>query len=327
MNFYTNVFRKGDKLYVRKIENGRREVDTVDYRPTLFVSPKKNVNTEWRDFYGNPIEPIQPGTISETKDFAEKYKDVSGFHVYGSDFQEIYQYANIEYPGEINHDFNKIVTYTIDIETATENGFPNTKTANEEILLISVKCLTTDKITVFTAREYSTDKENVEVVVCYDEKRLLQQFIWFISENPPDIITGWNIEAFDIPYIVNRITNVLDRKEALKLSPWKSIRESEKKTKYGKTIQQFSIGGIAILDYINLYRKFTYSNRESYKLDHIAYVELGENKLDHSEYDSFKDFYQGNVIPDSKGTDAQKKSFLKLQMEQELIRRGIAFSK
>lgn len=291
MNFYTNAFRKGDSIYVRKVENGKRVVDCVDYKPTLFVTPKSNKSTEWKDFYGNPIEPMIAGSMSDAKQFVEKYDSVSGFNIYGGDIQFVYQYLNSTYPNEINYDFSKIATYTIDIETATENGFPNVKTANEEVLLISIKNLTTDVIDVFALKHYEADKENVIVHNCRDEKDLLQQFVWFMSENPPDIITGWNIEAFDIPYLVNRIVNVLGKKEALKLSPWKSLRESEKTTKYGKTIQMFSIGGIDVLDYINLYRKFTYVTRESYKLDHIAYVELGEKKLDYSEHDSFKAFY------------------------------------
>ena len=289
MNFYTNVFRKGDSILIRKIENGKRVYDCVDYQPTLFVTPKKQTVTEWKDFYGNSIEPMKAGSISDCSEFIKKYEGVSGFHVYGGDIQPIYQFLNIEYPEEIKFDFNKIITYTIDIETATENGFPNVDTANEEVLLISVKNLTENSVDVFTSRFYENSSVNVHV--CNDEKSLLQNFIWFIAENYPDIITGWNIEAFDIPYLVNRITNVLSRKEALKLSPHKNIREHQKKTKYGKTIQTYSIGGIAILDYINLYRKFTYVTRESYKLDHIAYVELGEKKLDHSEYNSFKEFY------------------------------------
>jgi DNA polymerase elongation subunit (family B) len=292
MNFYTNAFRKGNSIYVRKIENGCRVVDCVDYKPTLFVTPKTNTKTEWRDFYGNPIEPLLPGSMSDSKEFIDKYHGVSGFNVYGGDIQYVYQYLNNEYPNDIDYNFDKIVTYTIDIETATESGFPKVETANEQILLITIKILNDNSVEVFTFNSY--ENPNVNVRVCANEVDMLRRFIQFMGEHTPDIITGWNIEAFDIPYIINRITNLLGKKEAAKLSPWKSIQESEKKTKFGKTIQAYSIGGIAILDYLNLYRKFTYVIRENYKLDHIAYVELGEKKLDHSEYATFKDFYSND---------------------------------
>ena len=78
-----------------------------------------------------------------------------------------------------------------------------------------------------------------------------------------------------------------------KLSPWNNVRTREIKL-HGRDQLTCEMAGITVIDYLDLYKKFTYTNQESYRLDHIAFVELGERKLDHSEFDTFKDFYTGN---------------------------------
>jgi DNA polymerase elongation subunit (family B) len=120
---------------------------------------------------------------------------------------------------------------------------------------------------------------------------MLQAFLEFWVENYPDVITGWNVQLFDIPYIAGRISGILDEKYTRLLSPWRLISRREIYIKGRKQIA-YDLPGIATLDYLELYKKFTYTNQESYRLDHICSVELGEKKLDHSEYDTFKEFYE-----------------------------------
>ena len=105
------------------------------------------------------------------------------------------------------------------------------------------------------------------------------------------VITGWNVQLFDIPYIARRIDRILGAKAAKSLSPWKLISSREIYIK-GRRQIAYDLPGISTLDYLELYRKFTYTNQESYRLDHICMVELGARKLDHSEYDTFKEFYE-----------------------------------
>jgi DNA polymerase elongation subunit (family B) len=111
-----------------------------------------------------------------------------------------------------------------------------------------------------------------------------------IEENTPEVVTGWNSKLYDIPYLVRRIDRILGEKLMKRLSPWGLITEIETYITGRKHIS-YDIGGISQLDYLDLYKKFTYTNQESYRLDHIANVELGQKKLDHSEFDTFKDFY------------------------------------
>jgi DNA polymerase elongation subunit (family B) len=111
-----------------------------------------------------------------------------------------------------------------------------------------------------------------------------------IEENTPEVVTGWNSELYDIPYLVRRIDRILGEKLMKRMSPWGLVTERETYISGRKHIS-YDVGGITQLDYLNLYKKFTYKAQESYRLDYIASVELGQKKLDHSEFDTFKDFY------------------------------------
>ena len=111
-----------------------------------------------------------------------------------------------------------------------------------------------------------------------------------IEDNTPEVVTGWNIQLYDIPYICRRLDRVLGEKLMKRFSPWGLVTEDEVFIQGRRNIS-YDVGGITQLDYLDLYKKFTYTNQESYRLDHIANVELGQKKLDHSEFDTFKDFY------------------------------------
>ena len=111
-----------------------------------------------------------------------------------------------------------------------------------------------------------------------------------IEDNTPEVITGWNSELYDMPYLVRRIDRILGEKLMKRMSPWGLVTEKETYIAGRKHIS-YDVGGVTQLDYLNLYKKFTYKAQESYRLDYIASVELGQKKLDHSEFDTFKDFY------------------------------------
>ena len=123
------------------------------------------------------------------------------------------------------------------------------------------------------------------------EESMMNAFLDYWQANYPDVITGWNVQLFDMPYICNRIERILGDKFVKLLSPWRLVSQREI---FIKGRKQFAVDtlGISTLDYLELYKKFTYTNQESYRLDHICNVELGEKKLDHSEFDTFKEFYE-----------------------------------
>ena len=290
MRFYTNVQMVGDHFLVRGYENGKHFMTREKFYPTLFVPSKKN--TEYQTLNGEYVEAVQPGTVRECREFIKKYDGVKGFDISGND-RYIYQYISETYPeDELKFDISKIKVTTIDIEVASENGFPDVESAAEEVLLISIQDYNMKQIRTWGLGKFNNQQSNVKYRSFTNEYDLLNDFIswWMIEENTPEVITGWNSELYDIPYLVRRIDRILGEKLMKRMSPWGLVTESEKFISGRKHIS-YDIGGVSQLDYLNLYKKFTYKAQESYRLDHIASVELGQQKLDHSEFDTFKDFY------------------------------------
>jgi len=287
MIFYSNAISIGNKILVRGYENGEPFKEKVDFNPTLYVTSKhKNSKEMMRTLDGEVVYAFSPGNIKDTRDFIERYESVEGFKIYGN-LNYAYQYISDNYPSEIAYDKDKIKCFSIDIETETEDGFPNIETANEEILLISLMDSKTKRLTVFGRKPY--DGKCPFYIHCDSEAKLLREFLTFWRKNMPDIVTGWNINLFDIPYLIQRIHNVLGEDDSKKISPWNMITRREIYIKGNKEIA-YDIIGVSVLDYIDLYKKFTYTMQESYRLDHIAFVELGERKKENPG-ESFKDFY------------------------------------
>jgi len=291
MKFYTNVEQAGNRLLVRGYEGGSPFSYRVSYNPTLYVASKNY--SDWKTLEGDCVEPLKLGSINDAKEFIKKYREVDDFDIYGNT-RYLYQYIVEEHPeDEIRYDTSKIRIFNIDIETAAENGFPDIESADQEILAISIKDSYTGRIVVFGARPFDNTDSEVDYMHFRTEESMMSAFLQYWNENYPDVITGWNVQLFDIPYIARRVTRILGEKAAKSLSPWKLISSREIYIKGRKQIA-YDLPGISTLDYLELYRKFTYTNQESYRLDHICLVELGERKLDHSEYDTFKEFYEKN---------------------------------
>ena len=292
MKFYTNVQMIGNKFLVRGYENGKHVMYKDEYRPTLFIPSNKE--SKYKTLEGENVAPIQPGFVRDCREFYKKYDDVENFKIYGND-RYVSQYISDKYPeDEIKFDTSKIKITTIDIETASENGFPDVESAEEEILAISIQDYNTKQIVTWGLHPFEVKQKNVTYIECVNEWTLLQKFIDYWDYNtPPEIITGWNIQFYDVPYICKRLRRVLGEKQMKRFSPWGLNTENEIYIK-GRQQTYFDVGGIAQLDYLDLYKKFTYKAQESYRLDYIAQVELGQKKLDHSEFDTFKEFYTQN---------------------------------
>ena len=288
MKFYTNVQLIGNQVLVREVDNGVRKEYRDEFFPTLFVKSKKK--TKFKTLGGEPVEPIKPGTVRECREFYKKYEDVDGFSVYGND-RYIYQYISEKYPqDEIKFDISQIKLVTLDIEVSSEQGFPDVESCQEEILAITIQDYTTKEIITWGVKPFNNKQKNVTYHYCPSEYQLLSSFIEYWMADVPDVVTGWNIQFYDIPYICKRLNRVLGEKLMKRFSNWGLVSQGEV-FKNGRKHTTFDIGGLTQLDYLDLYRKFTYKAQESYRLDYIAEVELGQKKLDHSEFDTFKDFY------------------------------------
>ena len=291
MRFYTNVQVVGNNFLVRGYENGRSVIFKEEYSPTLFV--KSNRETKYKTLEGENVEPIQPGTVRDCREFYKKYDDVDGFKIYGND-RYVFQYISDKYPeDEIKFDIKKINLVTIDIEVKSEQGFPDPESCSEELLTISIQDYATKEINTWGRKPYTPTQDNVTYHYFEDEIAMINSFLYHWSQNPPEVVTGWNCRLYDIPYLCGRIDRIMGQKKMKLLSPW-GIISQESITIMGREFNTFDIAGVTTLDYLELYKKFTYTNQESYRLDYIAEVELGQKKLDHSEFDTFKEFYTGN---------------------------------
>ena len=288
MRFYTNVQLIGNQFLVRGVDNGKRFETRDEFFPTLFVKTKKD--SKYRTLGGEAVEPINPGTVRDCREFYKKYDEIDGFEIYGND-RYIYQYISEKYPeDEIKFDISKIKLVTLDIEVASEAGFPDVESCSEEILAITIQDYTTKKIVTWGVKPFNNKQSNVTYHYCPSEYELLNHFINYWMIDVPDVVTGWNIQLYDIPYICKRLNRVLGEKLMKRFSNWGLVTEGEVFIN-GRKHAIFDVGGMTQLDYLDLYKKFTYKAQESYRLDYIAEVELGQKKLDHSEFDTFKDFY------------------------------------
>jgi len=282
-SIYTNVTLLGDAILCRGYENGSPISFKQIIKPVLFVPSPKG---DWKSLDGKQMAPVVQDGARRAREFIEKYKDVDGFEVHGYE-RFVYQWISENYPGQLRFNLQQMKIYTIDIEVACENGFPDTEACQEEMLLITIKDLSSGKFITWGTREAKID---TEYRVFWTEQEMLADFHKWWVENTPDVVTGWNCNLYDIPYICRRIERVLGEKWQKSLSPWDKVNMREVYIKGRKNLA-YDILGVSILDYLDLYQKFTYSNQESYRLDHIAFVELNQKKLDHSEFENFKEFY------------------------------------
>ena len=289
--YYTNLFCYGNNIMYRGIDNGKRVKKKIAYSPVLFLPTNKN--TEWSGLHGEKLEPKKFETIRDARDFIKKYDEVQNFQIYGNSSYEYAFIANTQ-RGMIDWNIDDIEIAILDIEVGSENGFPNPDEATEPITAIAIRRLN-GGTKVYGCGEYDNTNENVEYVRCKDEYTLCRNFITDWELNCPDVITGWNIKFFDIPYLYNRFNRILGEDMTKKLSPW-GVLSARTKVFKGRQQTFYDISGVASLDYIELYKWYAPGGKsqESYRLDNIANVELGESKISYDEYDNLHQLYKLN---------------------------------
>jgi DNA polymerase elongation subunit (family B) len=292
--YYTNVASIGNNILYRGVKDGRRVKLKIAYTPTLYLPSKKSTN--FTNLEGEYLEPMKFESIREARDFVKRYNEVDNFKIYGNNS---YAYAFIAdtQKGMVDWDINQLSIAMIDIEVGSENGFPDPYLANEQITAICLRYLS-GEVVVWGCGEYDREKDKntkgeLTYVKCEDEYNLCKKFLRYWEENCPDVISGWNIKFFDIPYLVNRLNKILGEDETKKLSPWGFIN-SRKAIVMNRELTAYEFVGVSTLDYIELYRWYAPSGKsqESYRLDHIASVELGENKLSYDEFDNLHSLYR-----------------------------------
>ena len=285
-SFYTNVVEHKGKLLIRGVNNGNAYLSRINYSPTLYLPTNKE--SKYKTLDGTNLKAKRFDSISKAKHFYSEYAPIPEYKIFGMNRYN-YQYIADEYKGEMKWNKDYIKIFTLDIETECENGFPDPDTAKETVICITIKNHSNKQIITWGTGDFISKKANVTYVKCQNEKHMLLEFLKFWCKNHPDILTGWNVKFFDMPYLMNRMRYIFDNDTINKMSPWNYVN-ADRIQLGNKSNQIWNILGISVLDYFDLYKKFTYVRQESYKLNYIAKVELGEQKLD-NPYETFKDFY------------------------------------
>lgn len=298
--FYTSVERYGNNILWRGYDNGRQFMKKVQFKPTLYLPVKET--PEYKTLIDEkPVGPKKFESMSAAKEFIERYSGVEGFGIAGNT-NYVAQFIQENYPGNIKFDMNLINICKFDIEVDISDGYANTEEADKEITSISFKSSKTNTYHLLGRKDYDKEKtitgidpSNIQFMKFDDERSMLRRFIQIWTNDFPDVITGWNVEYFDIMYIVTRIIRLFGEDKARDLSPWRSIRKHTREI-FGKPQSTYAISGISVIDYMDAFKKFgyKYGPQESYKLDHIAHVVLGEKKLDYSEYGNLTQLYEKN---------------------------------
>ena len=300
MTYYTSVHRYGNKILFRGYDSkGNRIHKRVPFKPTFYL-PSKNAKSGWSALDGSTVEPITLDSMADAQEFTKRYEDVDNFVVHGNN-NFTAQFIAEAYPGEVEYDMKHIRVGNIDIEVASDDGFPYPDQANHPIISIAYKDNRSSVWHAWGLGDYDSAKSElgpdylIQYRKCGSEGELIQKFLVFWQENYPDIITGWNIRLFDIPYMINRTIKVCGEETAKMFSPWKIYKYRQIGVK-GKSVDAYDIYGIAQMDYYDLFQKFgyTYGNQESYALNHIAHVILGEKKLSYEEHGSLHGLYKAD---------------------------------
>lgn len=296
MEFYTNVARYGNSLLYRGYKNGHRFEDRIRFGPTLY---QKDINGTAYALDGTRVSPKLFDKMSQVKEYEQQYGGINAKELYGNK-NYVVQYLQEKFPDNIEFDRDRINVSTIDIEVASDDGFPEPEFAEYPVISITIKNNIDDIYYIWGLHDYDVSKSimkdfPVMYEKCESETELLLKFLnhWGSAVNSPDVITGWNTRFFDMPYLINRTGKLLGPDVAKRYSPWGLINPRTIK-QMGRELQSYEITGISQLDYLELFKKFGYSYgaQESYKLDHIAHTVLGERKLSYDEFTGLHTLYK-----------------------------------
>jgi DNA polymerase elongation subunit (family B) len=289
--FYTNVSRIGNNILYRGYDNGKQIKTRFPFKPKLYVSGDSP--SEWRTLDGQPMVEMQFDSMKEATEFTKQYRDVSNFKVFGQN-NYVAQFISTYWPNDIKFERDQVRVLNIDIEVASDSGFPEPESAKHPIISIAIR-KNDGNYWVWGLNDYAPSREDVLFIRCDNEMDLIRKFVDHWQNYGPDIITGWNTRFFDIPYIVNRCYNLFGDDTLLKrLSPWGLVRERKQKIN-GQENQEYIIDGVEHLDYLEVFKKFTLNTigrLESYRLDFVAHVVLGERKLSYEEHGNLHTLYK-----------------------------------
>jgi DNA polymerase elongation subunit (family B) len=299
---YVDAFFDRDADIIRTVErkDGKRTFREYQSKYTFYYKDQRG---KYKSVYGDPLSRI---VCKSTKDFRKEIAINRDKELFESDINPIFQCLSENY---LNQDAPKLNIAFFDIETDfdPEKGFADPSDPFMPITSISVYlqwmetmvCLAVPPKTL-TMEQAKKELEGIDNVMLFEkEGDMIDTFLTLIED--ADILSGWNSEGYDIPYTVNRTARVLSKDDTRRFCLWGQLPKKREYEKYGKMSETFDLVGRVHLDSLNLYRKYTYEERHSYRLDAIGEIEVGENKvpyegtLDALYNNDFRKFIEYNI--------------------------------
>lgn len=293
MRQYLTVSKHRGQIFSKEVDQGTKEIHLkkISKYPFRFWGPS-NEETGWTDVKGHPLKEI---TTEGVSDFSKKTKTVLeyGYKLYGTDKLD-YQYIYEEFK-DVTPINDLVTTGFFDIETARDAvlGYSTSSDALNEILTISLTIK--NKIYYWATKDLDTtfcDQLGFEFFWFEHEKHMLEHFMKFIRESGISIFSGWNIIQYDIPYLFNRAKRL--ELDPNKISPFLKVDSRTFTDHFNQEVQTYVIHGIEILDYLDLYKKFTYVTRDNYQLNTVAKAELGKEKVNYDEERNLQELYEND---------------------------------
>ena len=299
---YVDAFFDRDADIIRAVErkDGKRTYREYQSKYTFYYKDHKG---KYKSVYGDPLSRI---VCKNTKDFRKEVAINRDKELFESDINPIFQCLSEQY---LNQDAPKLNIAFFDIETDfdPEKGFADPSDPFMPITSISVYLQWLDTMVciavppkTLTMEQARKEVEGIDNVMLVEkESEMIDTFLTLIEDS--DILSGWNSEGYDIPYIVNRTSRVLSKDDTRRFCLWGQLPKKREYEKFGKIAQTFDLIGRVHLDSLNLYRKYTYEERHTYRLDAIGEIEVGENKvpyegtLDALYNNDFRKFIEYNI--------------------------------
>ena len=301
MSYVDAFFDRGqDIIRVVERKDGKREYQEYNAKYTFYYKDERG---KYKSVYGDPLSRI---VCKNTKDFRKEVAINRDKTLFESDINPIFQCLSANY---LNQDAPKLNIAFFDIETDfdPERGFADPADPFMPITSISIYlqwletmiCLAVPPKTL-TMDQAKAELEGIENVMLFEkEGDMIDTFLTLIED--ADILSGWNSEGYDIPYTVNRTSRVLSKDDTRRFCLWGQLPKKREYEKYGKQAVTFDLVGRVHLDSLELYRKYTYEERHTYRLDAIGEIEVGENKvpyegtLDQLYNNDFRKFIEYNI--------------------------------
>jgi len=301
MSYVDALFdRDSDIIRVVERKDGKRHYHEYNAKYTFYYKDERG---KYKSVFGDPLTRI---VCKNTKDFRKEVAINRDKKLFESDINPIFQCLSENY---LNQDAPKLNIAFFDIETDfdPERGFADPADPFMPITSISVYlqwmetmvCLAVPPKTL-TMEQAKKELEGIENVMLFEkEGEMIDTFLTLIED--ADILSGWNSEGYDIPYTVNRTSRVLSKDDTRRFCLWGQLPKKREYEKYGKSAVTFDLIGRVHLDSLELYRKYTYEERHTYRLDAIGEIEVGENKvpyegtLDQLYNNDFRKFIEYNI--------------------------------